>query len=276
MDARIASPTLLAVFLCITLPAIASATSPIAKDVPLQIITPALISIIGGVVSALLTTSFRLNMQAKIQQEADARKQEQKNRIQYLNPLRISAEDLRGRLSQIINDMKDSNRKQELTDDFRHIDEKNISDQRGFLKWCNIDGYFSMSTLYITSLYLSRANSLRSEFPIAQLNPAEDERLLAQLSKVREAFGGRHGIWESIQDSLGSYIEKPDNSLMDYREFCLEIADSNKHVWFRSLIDFYVKFHMKLDYEVPHIMDALNDLISFLTSTQRIQRNQGR
>jgi hypothetical protein len=224
-------------------PVLAKSTSQPGEDALLKLVLPGFIGVLGGGITAFLTTSFRLKefrMQSQIQQEIDKKREEEKNRIQYFNPLRISTEDLRRRLEEIISDMHGEEEKIRITNNFDYINEKNIANRREFEKWCNIDGYFCMATLYVTSVYFSRANKLRSEFSIAQLDPAEDEELLELLSKVRMAFGGRHGIWETIQDSIGSYTRKPDGTLMNYREFCGEIGDSNKHVWFRSLIDFYV------------------------------------
>lgn len=259
------------------MPALAQSTPQGTESMLLKLALPGMISIVGGCITALLTTSFKLRelrSQSEIQQAMEKKREAEKNRIQYLNPLRISAEDLKRRLEEITRDMKDEQVKVGITRNFEQINEVNIADRREFEKWCNIDGYFCMATLYITSVYFSRANKLRSEFPIAQLSPTEDEELLKLLSQVREAFGGRHGIWETIQDSIGSYIRKADGSLMNYREFCGEIADNNKHVWFRSLIDFYVSFHKKLDYEVPNIFPALDELTTFLKQMQKHKNNQ--
>lgn len=258
------------------LPVLAQSTSQSSENTVIELMLSAFISILGGGVTALLTTNFKLKAfrtQSEIQQEMEKRREEEKNRIQYLNPLRVSAEDLKRRLEEIVDDMQNEQEKVRITDNFNYISESSIADLREFEKWCNIDGYFCMATLYITSIYFSRANNLRSEFPIAHLNPAEDEELLRLLSRIRESFGGRHGIWETIQDSIGSYISKPDGSLMDYREFCGEIADINKHLWFRSLIDFYVSFHKKLNYEVQEFLPALELLITFLKNMQKRKNN---
>lgn len=257
-------------------PVLAKSTSQPGEDALLKLVLPGFIGVLGGGITAFLTTSFRLKefrMQSQIQQEIDKKREEEKNRIQYFNPLRISTEDLKRRLEEITSDMHGEEEKIRITNNFDYINEKNIANRREFEKWCNIDGYFCMATLYVTSVYFSRANKLRSEFSIAQLDPAEDEELLELLSNVRMAFGGRHGIWETIQDSIGSYTRKPDGTLMNYREFCGEIGDSNKHVWFRSLIDFYVSFHKKLDYEVKDVVPALGELLSFLKKMQKRKNN---
>jgi hypothetical protein len=203
----------------------------------------------------------------------EKKREEEKNRIEYLNPLRVSAEDLKTRLTEIVDDMHRESEKAIIAFSFNFINESNIANRREFERWCNTDGLLYMNTLYITSLYFARANKLRSEFPIAQLNPAEDEELLRLLPQVRVAFGGRHKIWETIQDSIGSYTRKRDGSLMNYREFCGEIMDSNKHVWFISLIDFYASFHEKLNHEVVHILPALDQLVSFLKEMQKRKNN---
>jgi hypothetical protein len=272
-----------AVVLCLlsitglAMPALAKTADQAPPSIIDTLVFPAIISLLVGGLTAFFTTSFKLKefrAQSEIQQEMEKKREEEKNRIQYLNPLRISAEDLERRLKEIVNDMINERMKIRISADFEHINENNIANRREFEKWCNIDGYFCMATIYITSVYFSRANKLRSEFPIAQLDPADDEELLGKLSRVRTSFGGRYGIWETIQDSLGSYTRKSDDSLMNYREFCGEISDSNKHVWFRSLIDFYVNFHMKLEYEVPSILKSLEELVKFLRDTQKRKSNQ--
>lgn len=256
----------------IVTPILAQSTPQPAENTMSKFVLPAVISILSGGVVALFATSLKskeFRAQSEIQQEMEKKREEEKNRIQYLNPLRISAEDLKRRLEEIVDDMHDEQEKIRITNGFGYINESNIANRREFEKWCNIEGLFCMNTLYITSLYFSRANKLRSEFPIAQLNPAEDEELLRLLYQVREAFGGRYKIWETIQDSIGSYTRKPDGSLMNYREFCEEIMDSNKHIWFRSLVDFYESFHNKIDYEVREIVPALVQLIFFLKEMQK-------
>lgn len=261
----------------VAIPALAQSTAQASGNGIDKLVLAAIISAFGGGLTAFFTTNFKLKefkTQSEIQQKMEKKREEEKNRIQYLNPLRISAEDLKKRIEEIIENMGDDQEKIRITNNFDYINEKNIANQREFEKWCNIDGYFCMATLYITSVYFSRANKLRSEFPFAQLNPAEDEELLKCLSEVREVFGGRHGIWETIQDSIGTYTRKSDGSLMNYREFCGEIADSNKHIWFRNLIDFYVQFHKKLDYEVKETPPALERLINFLKDTQKHKNNQ--
>lgn len=262
----------LASIIAMVTPVLAKSTSQTGEDALLKLVLPSFIGVLGGGITAFLATNLRLKefkMQSQIQQEIDKKREQEKNRIQYFNPLRISTEDLKRRLEEIRSDMHDEEEKIRITNNFDYINEKNIANRREFEKWCNIDGYFCMATLYVTSVYFSRANKLRSEFSIAQLDPAEDEELLELLSKVRMAFGGRHGIWETIQDSIGSYTRKPDGTLMNYREFCGEIGDSSKHVWFRSLIDFYVSFHKKLDYEVKDVVPALGELLAFLKKMQK-------
>src|SRR2546429_641174 len=68
------------------------------------------------------------------------------------------------------------------------------------------------------------------------------QELLKYISLVREAFGGTYGIWSAVQDSLGSYVGTPDGGVKSYRDFCSEIIDDQKYVWFLRLIDFFKDF----------------------------------
>jgi hypothetical protein len=207
----------------------------------------------------------------EILQLMEKKRKEDKNRIQYLNPLRTSTEDLRGRLDEIRSKMKNDTQRSFMLNSFKSINWQKIADPKVFYPWCNIEGCFVMSTLYITSVYFFRANKLRYEFPSAQLDPSQDEDLLRFLSEVRVAFGGEFGIWETIQDSVGRYIRKTDGTLMNYKEFCELIGDNSNHAWFGSLINFYASYNDKLDKEVPAIHSSLNNLIDFLASTQLIE-----
>lgn len=210
-----------------------------------------------------------LKEQFELQQSAEREREKEKIRLQYLNPLRISAEDLYERICDISDRLKDKDKAQSLTTNFRYINDENIINREDFEKWCNIDGYYYVSTLYITNLYFASASKIRLELPFIQLTPESDQKLLELLSKVRKSFGGRYGIWETIQDSLGTYIRRIDNTIMNYKEFCKEIVDKNQHIWFVCLISFYRDILNKENYEVKDVREALNELIKFLKEVSK-------
>lgn len=254
-----------------TLPVLAQAMPKAPERTLGQMVLTLIISALTGFMAA---NSRLKEFQSKteILQILEKKRKEEKNRIQYLNPLRTSAEDLVKRLEEVKKKMTVEEQKRFVLESFKRVNKNEIAKRVEFDEWCNIEGYFAMSTLYITSVYFFRANKLRYEFPSAQLDPSQDEVLLQRLSKIRVFFGEEYGIWETIQDSIGSYIKKLDGSLMNYKEFCGLVADSNNHVWFLSLINFYASFNLKLKDEVSRLILSLEDLINFLVSTQKVKK----
>lgn len=237
-----------------------------------KVVLTAILGGITGAVTAFITAGLRLRelkKQFELQQSAEREKEKAKIRLQYLNPLRIGAEDLYERIFDISQRLESEDEKQRLKKNFGYINDKNITNREDFEKWCNIDGYYYTSTLYITNIYFSIASRIRGELPFIQLTPEGDQKLLNLLSKVRNSFGGRYGIWETIQDSLGTYIRKLDNTVMNYKEFCQEITDINKHIWFVGLTSFYMDIDEKKDYEIPRIKAALSELMEFLKGVSK-------
>jgi hypothetical protein len=236
------------------------------------------ITILGGLIAARkrleeLEKQFQfkikeLEKQFEHQQTIEQEREKAKIRIQYLNPLRVSATDLLERISAISSKIMDDEARAFLKDTFNEIKIKNRDKKEEFASWCNSVGYYAMSTLYITTLYYSRASKIRSELPFIELGPVDDQALLDNLSAVRKSFGGEYNIWETIQDSLGSYIRKTDGGVMNYREFCQSIIDKSDHIWFLRLIDFYRDIHLK-SAEISRIAEALSNLIRFLKEVSK-------
>lgn len=258
----------------IATPVFAQATSNSSDKINFhQMILTAVFSILTAAVTAFITANLKLmeiKQQSKIQQEVEKERENSKIRIQYLNPLYISSKDLSTRLNDINSELEDNNRKQMMLNNFRYIDENTIV-KENFGNWCNSDGYFCMSTLYLTSVYFLNASRVRFELPFIQLSPNEDQKLLAHLSTVRTAFGKRYGVWEVIQDSIGTYIKKDNNSVMNYREFCKEISDKSKFIWFGNLIGFYKDVGSKKSHELKESVSALKELLKFLEEAQKIK-----
>ena len=247
----------------IAIPILAKTTSNSPEQNWTQPIFNAVLSLIIAVVTAYLTANLKLReikQQSKIQQEVEKEREKSKIRIQ----------DLYTRLNEIKDKLEDNNEKDLMLKNFRHIDENTIVD-KNFKKWCNSDGYFCMSTLYLTSVYFLGASRVRFELPFIQLSPNEDKKLLEHLSKIREAFGGRFGIWEIIQDSIGNYIKKENSSVMNYREFCQELSEPSKFIWFGNLIGFYKDIEGKKRDELKESLLALEEQLQFLEQAQKIR-----
>jgi hypothetical protein len=231
-----------------------------------EYLVPILAGLLGGWISATVTAraklreleaSFRLDERRKNAEERA------KNQLNYLNPLRVAAIDLRDRLNNVKQRIQESDTL--LPDTVSEVSSRAKDDEESFADWANGLGQYALSSMHLICIYLARASRIRTELPFVQLSSRGDQELLNRLSEVRESLGGDFGIWESLQDSLGDYIRNVDGTLMDYREFCLQLENAGTAHWFRRLVDFLRDLHMKTSAERQAAIDSLRDLIDFLT-----------
>lgn len=164
-------------------------------------------------------------------------------RRRYLEPLRLSSADLVGHLQHIdtVFSHPDKHEKDTkfLTETFEHLETLDRSQPVEFARWCNGVGYFAAATLYRTAMYCWAADRVKRELLFEHSRAADDQALLENLEAVREALGGEHGIWQTLQDSVGTYVRTSDGEAMTYREFCASLGDEQGYIWLLRLIDFY-------------------------------------
>ena len=237
-----------------------------------EIVTIGLPILVSGIVSvlvALLTTNFKLKREYKLEKI----KKNEHIRITYLHPLLVASQDFLERITDIRRRRLDETQKHQMLAWFKKIKNEPRQDKNAFAMWVNDEGYFAMSTLYITATYFSYASKIRQEYPFIEINPGDNKTLLYHIANVRISVGGKFGIWETIQDSLGSYlIDKQDNTVKNYRQFCEAIIDEEGGNWFNRLIDFYRDIDKKLEDHLENIELSLEALIQFLNVNLDIQR----
>ena len=221
--------------------------------------------VLGGIIAAVITARNKvheLEENYRLTQLAKENEERAKNQLQYLNPLRVSAMDLHGRLSDI--DDRIARKDSLLIDTLKELKEK-AEDTESFVPWANGFGEFALSTLYITLIYFARAGTIRTELPFVQLSAGDDNELLDRLSNVRRSLGGEYGIWSDLQDSLGSYLRRPEGrGLLSYREFCTELSKPSSFPWFNRAVRFYRDLNLKKPAERKEMIDSLNNLAQFL------------
>ncbi|MEQ8161833.1 MAG: hypothetical protein ABRQ33_11640, partial [Smithellaceae bacterium] len=130
-----------------------------------------------------------------------------------------------------------------------------------------------VSTLYITAVYFAYASKIRREFPFIQLSSGDNKALLYRIADVRFSIGGKFGIWEALQDSLGRYLINEDGAIKNYRNFT-EAISSEDAVWFNRLIDFYKDIDKKLEDHLENIESSLEALIDFLSGNLQVKRTE--
>lgn len=213
-----------------------------------------------------------LETNVRLQQDAEKAREKAKIKVQYLNPLRVAAGDLVEKVKDIQAKLTQDGSRKFLKDTFTEIKEKDREQRDEFARWCNGFGHYAMSTIYVTAVYFAHASKIRFELPFIDLDPKDDQVLLDHLSNVRKTFGGEYNLWETIQDSTGSYLRKADGTILNYKEFCEKIIDKAEHLWFLRLIDFYRDIDMKQG-DLPKIHDSLTRLIQFVRDVSRPANN---
>ncbi|HRP97395.1 MAG TPA: hypothetical protein PL143_14195 [Rhodocyclaceae bacterium] len=225
-----------------------------------------------GVAAALITTNYKFRKERQVERD----KEKENLRLKFLNPLLVASEDLLDRLMDIKRRRDDPGKSGEMQRWFRAVADKRAHDSRARASWANDEGYFAVSTLYITAVYFYYAGRIRRDFPFVELGSGGETALLSHLSDVRIAIGGKFGIWEALQDSLGAYMETQGGGVKNYRQMCeLLIADAEA-VWFGRLMDFYRDIHLKLDDQLDNVEHALKALIRFLKAKLEIAASRYR
>jgi len=203
------------------------------------------------------------------EQQIAKERERQKTRIQYLDPLVVSAGDLLSKVNKLREELRTKSDYWKNT--FNEVKTRDRNQQEDFAFWCNGYGAGAVTTLFVTIVYFAHASKIRSELPFIQLGPQDDQALLNHLTRVREAFGGENNLWVEIQDSLGEYVIEPSGKIMSYKEFCTQLIDKWDHIWFTRLIDLYRDSHLKQEIELPRITGALEQLIQFLREASEPQ-----
>jgi len=262
-------PVASAAFVVTISPASAAAGKPAsALDETEKTVLTLVVTALLGVFTAWITTALKLRQD----RDVDREKQRENVRLKVLNPLLISAEDLLDRFTDLARRRKNDAKRPEMIRWFLEAKERPQRDPAGFARWCNDEGYFALSTLYVTALYFHYAGTIRRDFPFFDLAGGGDQgALLSHLSEIRVAIGGKFGIWEVMQDSLGAYAAKKDGSIKNYREFCEMLVDEKQAPWLNRLLDFYRDVHLKLDDQFENVERSLKALIAFLRTSMRIQ-----
>jgi len=221
-------------------------------------------------VTAILTTLISFYIKNK-HTESEVNK---KVINEYLDPLLIITNDFRAKLKDLIkrvnkNDTILKDTFKQLSDNFTgsssSIYYELWKNDNEFIKWTNQMGHYSMSLLYVTALYFSRAYYIRTKLPFLKLKKSTDKELLNRIDFVRISMGGEFGIWSEIQDSVGIFIKKEkENEFMNYWEFCYEIFVNKKYYFFYKVIDFYECFDKKTEKQKEDMIDSLELLSSYL------------
>ena len=186
--------------------------------------------------------------------------------LQYLNPLRLYAEETFFRLYELDTRFTQGHRENLLFLESPQTPPQ-ISAQPD--DWFNGEGCYFVSSCYFTACLFACIKKVREDVPYLKLGKATDTELLRRMFAVSHGFLQDLGVFYAIQHSIGSemYLAQ-EQRLLTYREFCGRLKNPETRVWFDRLLAFYCDINQGQRMAiVTQIMGAIYDLSKFCDRT---------
>ncbi len=188
------------------------------------------VKILAGLIAAA-TTIVVVPLTHRLQVWIADRQQRGQINSQYLNPLRLYAEEVYFRLFEI-------SFKPRSASFLRAVqDEKELTQQED--AWFTGTGCYLASSCYFTACLFNSITMVRTNIPYLRLGHKADTELLRQTFLVSRAFLQDLGIFYPIQHSIGWEMSR-DGRLLTYREFCQLLKIPETRLWFDRLTRFYL------------------------------------
>lgn len=211
-------------------------------------------ALIAGLTAVIILTGSHV-----LSTVGSARDKKSQINSQYMNPLRLFAEEAYYRLYEIKVEPEAPNW---LSQSIRHEDE--LSDQDD--EWYIGRGCYLISSCYFTACLFATITRLRRDIPYLQLGRNADTELLRLTFRVSKAFLRDLGIFYVIQHTIGRHMYAEDR-LLNYREFCHLLSKREERVWFGQLLRFYLdlgKRETRAWSRLDEALEAIWDLGDFV------------
>lgn len=178
---------------------------------------------------------------------------------QYMNPLRLFAEEVYYRLYEI---KVEPEAPIWLSQSIRHEDELSERDD----DWYVGSGCYLISSCYFTACLFATITRLRRDIPYLQIGRSADTELLRLTFRVSKAFLRDLGVFYVIQHTIGRHMYDGDR-LLNYREFCHLLSKREERIWFSQLLRFYLdlgKGEERAWRRLDEALDSIWDLGNFV------------
>lgn len=209
-----------------------------------------IVTALGGLAVGVASSQFKSYLDSRTAQVREW----QRVRSTFLNPLLAAARQTREWIKVVLTKIPQPGQParpetHELLGWFQRVKDiaENKQDRAGFFAHSNGELYFAVSTLYVTAVYFAAAQRFRKGQPYVDLGTFTDRRLLWCIDQVRDEFSGVDGLWDTLQESIGDKVTRPDGTVVTYEAFCSMIVDDKNSVWLLRLYDFYREIGGKFD-----------------------------
>jgi hypothetical protein len=187
-------------------------------------VSSALIGAVAAFIVALLTMSAG--------RVAELRGERKRIKSQYLNPLRLFAEEAHYRMEDMFR--FPGNRAALGGETPETVSAKPAA-------WFNEAGCYFASTCYFTACLFAAMRRVREGIPYLRMSGAADTELLTRILAVSHEFLDDDGVYYVVQHSIGEQTWDPGaKGMMSYRTFCQALQDPSRRVWFDRLLAFYM------------------------------------
>lgn len=226
-----------------------------------QLIIPTLTAI-SGALGGIVVSHYQ---KARSDREMFESK-EASNRLKYLDPLRLAAENFAWKLfnieQKILQKQPGSGGLDWMLHTFHCVKEpheilRRSPSRQEFSFWCNGEGFFAVSTIFATATYFFHARRTRREY-------TEDKELVKKLDAIRVALGHEYGIYVLLQDSIGEYMSGEDKVEIGFRTFCSKMYEEEERLWLLNVLDYFREIDKKTDAQRSTIYSAVKDLLLYL------------
>jgi hypothetical protein len=223
-------------------------------------IITAIVSAVTSLVVALGTQYFS----ARATRQLEQAKERDRINFAYLNPLRLYLEEVYARLARIEDRLqKGEGRCQDLLPIKRPEDLSDLPEQ-----WFVYEGYYLMSSCYLTACLFFYLNQVRRDVAFLQLSKEGDTTLINLMFQVSLALGKTGGTFYILQGTIAEdMVGEEGKNPVSYRTFCHKLRDPDTLIWFQQLIKFYIAMGQgKQGDRLKATMVAIQHLLRFLES----------
>ena len=217
------------------------------------------IDLASAIISAI--TSFLVVIISHVLIRQNERKQLlEKDRDNYINPIRFMLSENYYRMKEILNHIEKNGKDERILfiDEAEEVIDKDES-------WYVECGCFLISSCYFTACLMAYIENLRRDIPFLKISRRQDAKLIGLINKMVVDFSKNLNIFYVIQMNIvkDCYIDQ-NNRIITYREFCRLIQNKENFIWYKSLINYYLRIGRGECNTVPYLMEHMRELAKYL------------
>ena len=219
-----------------------------------------LVATISAITSVLVTIISQMMIASKNRRFAKE-KEVRSIQKQYINPLRFFLAENYFRIHKAVDKCRrpeDEKTVASIIADPVELLDKDLS-------WFAGNGCYLISNCYFTACLLAMIEQIRVKIPYLRLSIRNDTRMMSLINKIVIDFRYIANVYYVIQMTIGRDVYLEDEQrLLTYREFCLQLQNSESLVWYRTLVWFYITNANWEEDKITGLLEDLKELSDFL------------